>query len=169
MASKGSIRLDGLLQNVGQSLVDAQVQIDKAVLEQAAGAGGMRTAVAIAETEIEVKMVFDDDPQPASGVVIRPVSSVLSRDSGLKAEAVSTLKAKLVAVPDEQSRPPVKRPSDIRDAVLKSPDLARLARIVGPLDVRTTYVAGARRWLVDVLEPGGQTVRSVQVDDGNPA
>lgn len=168
MAAKGSIRLDGLLENVGQSVLDAQVRIDKAALELAAGANGQRTGVAIAETEVEVKLLFDEDPQQPKGVVIRPVSSSLTREAQLDPAVLSTLKARLVAVPDEQQRPPTRRPADVRDDILKRPDLQRLARILGPLEVRTTYVAGARRWLADVVEPGGQTVRSLQVDDVNP-
>ena len=46
MAAKGSIRLDGLLENVGQSVLDAQVRIDKATLELAAGAKAMQDQLA---------------------------------------------------------------------------------------------------------------------------
>lgn len=168
MAAKSSIRLDGLLQNVGQSILDAQVRIDKATVEQSAGTNGLRTGVAIAETEVEVKLLFDEDPRQPEGVLIRPVSSTLTRETQIDPAVLSTLKARLVAVPDEQQRPPARKPSDVRDDILRRPDLQRLARILGPLEVRTTYVAGARRWLADVVEPGGQTVRSLQVDDVNP-
>lgn len=162
------IRIENLLQDVGQSVLSAQAGLDRALLEQPAGSGAARTGVAIAETELEVKLLFEEDPRLKEGVSIRPVSASVSRTTDLDPAMLSTLRARIVAVPEEQPRPPRRKPSDIQAEIAKRPDVSRLSKIVGPLDVRTTYIAGAKRWLVDVVEPGGQTVRSFQVDDGNP-
>ena len=162
------IRIEDLLQDVGQSVLSAQAGLDRASLEQPASSGVARTTVAIAETELELKLLFEEDPRLKEGVSIRPVSASMSRESELDPGLLSTLRARIVAVPEEQQRQPQRKPSDIRGEIAKRPDMVRLTRIVGPLDVRTTYIAGAKRWLVDVVEPGGQTVRSFQVDDGNP-
>jgi hypothetical protein len=163
-----AVRLESLLQSVGQSLLEAQARIDKAALERSAGPAGLRIGVSISETEVDVKMLFGEDATSPEGVLIQPISAALARETRLSEAAVSTLKARLVAVPDEEQRPPVKAPSDVRAEVVGRADVTRLAKILGPLEVRTTYVAGARRWLVDVVEPGGQVVRTIQVEDGSP-
>lgn len=75
------------------------------------------------------------------------------------------MKAKILAVPDEEPTAPKRTPTQIRDEVLVRPDLQRLKGIFGELTVTARFVPGARRWLVDVTEPGGLTVRSVQVSD----
>ena len=81
------------------------------------------------------------------------------------AGALSTLKAKILAVPDETPKSPARKPSDIVQEVKQRPDLQRLQRVFGDLDVKADFVPSAGLWLVDVVEPGGLTVRSLRVAD----
>ncbi len=150
-----------LLGEFGTAILDAQNTLISRAAERVAKSD-LRTLVSIGESEIEVKMLFEE----ASGATaVKPVSAGKSRLADLPSGAFSTLRARFVTVPDETPRPPVRKPSDIRDEVLGRPDLSRLRKIFGELEVRTTYVSAAERWIVDVAEPGGQILRSLQVPD----
>ena len=77
--AEGAVRVDALLGEIGRSMLDAQAKINADALETPPGPEGLRTGVAISETEIEVKMVFEDG---GSGANVRPVTartSVVSR------------------------------------------------------------------------------------------
>lgn len=162
--AEDTIRVDVLLRGVGQSMLEAQTQLNTAALEQPPGPEGLRTGVAISETEIDVKMVFEDD---GSGVNVRPVTAGAARLSELDPGVLSGIRARLVAVADEEARPPSRSPADVRQEVLSSPDIIRLQEIFGELQVETTYVGAVQRWIVDVKEPGGAILRSVQITDAN--
>ncbi|MEQ8753009.1 MAG: hypothetical protein RID09_05735 [Coleofasciculus sp. G1-WW12-02] len=156
------MRIDAFLSEFGKSMIQAQAQINAEVLEHPVGFEGLQTGIAISETEIDLKMVFDED---SSGVNIRPVSAGEARLADLNPGVLSGLRARLVAVPNEEIRPPVRKPSDIREQVLSRPDITRLQDVFGELQVEPTYVGAARRWIVDVKEPRGQTLRSIQISD----
>lgn len=160
--AKDKIRIDALLSEFGKSMLEAQAQINAEVLERPVGLEGLQTGIAISETEIDLKMVFDED---SSGVNIRPVSAGETRLADLNPGVLSGLRARLVAVPNEETRPPTRKQSEVRDQVLSRPDITRLQDIFGELQVETTYVGAARRWIVDVKEPKGQTLRRIQIDD----
>lgn len=156
----GEIKVEDLLGEFGQAIHSAQLRLNRQNQERPSGAAGLPTTLSISETDLEVKMLFEEKQ---GGAVVRPVSRA---DAGSPAAAFSTLRAKIVAVADEDVPLPRRTPSDIRDEVVKRPDIARLAKIFGELDVKTTFVPGAARWVVDVAEPSGAVLRSIQVDDG---
>ncbi len=160
MAGKADVK--ELLGEFGKAIVGAQNQILRAALDQPAPLEGMRTAFSITETELEVKLVFEED---AGTTVVRPVTASMSRSQGFNSGAVSTLKARILVVPDESPKAPTQRPSDIEKEVRQRPDLQRLQRVFGSLEVKTEFVPSANRWIVDVVEPGGLTVRSLQIAD----
>jgi hypothetical protein len=160
--AEDTIRVDLLLRGLGQSMLEAQTQLNTAALEQPPGPEGLRTGVAISETEIDVKMVFEDD---GSGVNVRPVTAGATRLAELDPGVLSGIRARLVAVADEEARPPTLSPADVREQVLSNPDITRLQDIFGGLKVETTYVGAVQRWIVDVKEPGGAILRSVQIPD----
>jgi len=160
--AEDTIRVDLLLRGLGQSMLEAQTQLNTAALEQPPGPEGLRTGVAISETEIDVKMVFEDD---GSGVNVRPVTAGATRLAELDPRVLSGIRARLVAVADEEARPPTLSPADVREQVLSNPDITRLQDIFGGLQVETTYVGAVQRWIVDVKEPGGAILRSVQIPD----
>jgi len=158
----GTLGVDELLAEFGRALVTAQNNIHKAALESPSPAAELRTSFTISETEIEVKLAFDNQK---GAVAIRPITATESRAQGFDAGALSTLKAKILAVPDESPKVPTRKPSDIIGEVKKRPDLQRLERVLGTLDVRANFVPSASVWLVDVVEPNGLTVRNLQVAD----
>jgi hypothetical protein len=157
-----AIRVDLLLQGIGQSMLAAQTQLNTDALAQPPGPEGLRTNVAISETEIDVKMVFEDD---GSGVNIRPVAAGATQLAELDPGVLSGIRARLVAVADEEARPPTLSANDVREQVLARDDISRLQNIFGGLQVETTYVGSAQRWIVDVKEPGGAILRSIQISD----
>ena len=160
--AEGAVRVDALLGELGRSMLDAQAKINADALETPPGPEGLRTGVAISETEIEVKMVFEDG---GSGANVRPVTAGASRLAELDPGVLSSVRARLVAVPEEEARPPSRPSEEVREEVLGRPDIGRLKEVFGRLQVETTYVGAGRRWIVDVKEPGGAILRSVQVPD----
>jgi hypothetical protein len=156
----GEIKVEDLLSQFGQAIHSAQLRLNLQSQEKPPGAAGLPTTLSISETDLEVKMLFEEKQ---GGAVVHPVSRA---NADTPAAAFSTLRAKIVAVADEDVRLPQRTPSDIRDEVVKRPDIARLARIFGDLQVTATFVPDASRWVVDVAEPSGAVLRSVQVDDG---
>lgn len=154
--------VEELLAEFGRSIVEAQGQILKASIENPASVDGARTAFAISETEIEVKLVFEE----SGGVTaIRPVTTTSGRLNELNPGALSTLRAKILAVPDEEPQRPKRKLADIVKDIAARDDLKRLEKILGPLEVKASFVPAQKRWVVDVVEPGGATVRSLQVPD----
>lgn len=162
--TSNKINLNDLLSEFGKSMVQAQTQIDAATLEQSAGSRNPQTGIAISELEVDVKMVIDGDN--ANGFNIRPVSGDVTQLEKVNPGVFSSVRARLLAVPDEEVRPPVRQPSKIKEEVLARPDVARLQEIFGKLDVDVAYVGAKSRWLVDVKEPAGTTIRSFQIEDG---
>jgi len=155
-------KVEDVLGGFGQAIVAAQSRILKAAQENPSPLDGLRTAFSISETEIELKLIFDEQ----GGVTaIRPVSAGSSRLQDLDPGVLSTLRAKILVVPDDEPATPKTNPRKIIDDVLKRPDLRRLAAVFGELTVNASFVPSAWRWLVDVVEPGGLKLRSLQIDD----
>lgn len=161
----GKLRVEDLLGEVGSAIVTAQSRLLKSAQENPSPVAGVPSSFAISETEIEVKMVFEED---GGATAIRPVTAGSSRLQDLNPGVLSTLRAKILAVPDEEPARPKRTPSDIRDGILRRPDIGRLRKIFGELTVETRFVASAGRWLADVVEPGGKTLRSFQIADEAP-
>ena len=156
-------KVEEVLGAFGQAIITAQNQIRRAAHDSSAPIDGARMAFAISETELELKLVFDE----AGGVTaIKPVAAGASRLQHLDPGVVSTLRAKILVVPeDEATAAPRTPPGKIRDDVVKRPDIQRLQSIFGELTVVPSFVASVQRWIVDVLAPGGLKLRSFQIDD----
>ncbi len=156
----GEIKVEDLLGEIGQAIHSAQLRLNRQSQEQPPGATGLPTTLSISETDLEVKMLFEEKQ---GGAVVRPVSRA---NADTPAAAFSTLRAKIVAVAEEDVRQPQRTPSDVREEIIKRPDIARLAKIFGNVQVTATFVPDAARWLVDVTEPSGAVLRSIQLEDG---
>jgi hypothetical protein len=155
-------KVEDVLVGFGEAIVAAQGRILKAAKDAPSQVDGLHTAFSISETEVELKLLFDEQ----GGVTaIKPVSSGASRMQDMNPGVLSTLKAKILVVPDEAPAATNKTPGKIRDDVLKRPDIQRLAGIFGDLAVTTSFVPSAHRWIVDVVEPAGLVLRSLTIDD----
>jgi hypothetical protein len=155
-------RVEEVLGAFGEAVVAAQGQIRRAARERSAPIDGARVTFSITETELELKLVFEETGGP---MAIRPVAVGASRLQRLDPGVLSTLRAKLLVVPDEDAPTPRTSSDKIRDDVLKRPDVQRLQRIFEGLTVVANYVPAVQRWLVDIAAPGGLTLRSLQIDD----
>lgn len=156
-------KVEDVLAGFGQAIVTAQNRILKAAQEAPVPLDGLQTTFSISETELELKMIFDEQ----GGVTgIKPVSTGSSRLQDLDPGVLSTLKAKILIMPDDAApAAPKTNPGKIRGDVLKRPDIQRLAGVFGDLTVTANFVPSAQRWIVDVVEPGGLLLRSMQIDD----
>lgn len=157
-----SIRVEDFLTEFGTALVNAQNRILKAAQENPSPLGGLRTAFSLSETDLDLKLVFEES---AGATEIRPITLGESRLQELNPGVLSSLRAKILVVPEEEPAVPTRSPAGIRDEVLRRPDLQRLRAIFGDLTVKSSFVPSVRRWLVDVVEPGGLTLRSLQIQD----
>ncbi|MCH8338393.1 MAG: hypothetical protein IH858_06065 [Chloroflexi bacterium] len=142
-----TVRIDALLRELGKSMLEAQTQINRDVTDRRPGPEGLRIGVTISETEIDVKMVFEDD---SSGGAIRLVSAGAARLADLDPGVLSSIRARLLAVPEEEVRPPVRKMADVVDEVFARRDVRRLRNIFGELLAETAYVSAAGRWIVDI-------------------
>lgn len=146
------------LEEAGKSLWEAQRALSP---EQGAFSAGM----AISEVNLEIKTAVQ--PTAKGGFALQPISRQ-ALTSGLDAAAISTLRVHYVAVAQEAEgggAPPSKSRSDIIDGVKKRDDVVRLAKILGNLEVEPVYVASSRKWLVNVTDPAGHTVREIVIPD----
>src|SRR4051794_40104041 len=117
-------KVEDVLGGFGQAIVAAQNQILKAAQDNPSPLVGLRTAFSISETEIELKLIFDEQ---GGGTAIKPVSAGSSRLQDLDPGVLSTLRAKILVVPDDEPVVPKTNPRKISDDVLKRPDIRRLA------------------------------------------
>lgn len=158
------MNINSLLSEFGQSVLQAQRQINAAALEQSAGSNNLQTGLAVSEIEVDLKMVIDEDDN--GEVNILPISGDLDKLSSVNTGALSSIRARFLTIPDEEVRPPARKPSEVKDEVLAKPDVSRLKDIFGDLDVDVSYVSTKNRWLVDVKDPvNKKTLRSLQLDD----
>jgi len=155
-------KVEDVLVGFGEAIVAAQNRILKTAQQNPSPLDDLRTAFSISETELELKLIFDEQ---GGATGIKPVSAGASRLQDLNPGVLSTLKAKILVVPDDSPAAPKTNPGKIRGDVLKRPDIQRLATAFGDLTVTASFVPSARRWIVDVVEPGGLTLRSLQIDD----
>jgi hypothetical protein len=155
-------KVEDVLVGFGQAIVAAQSRILKTAQENPSPVDGLRTTFSISETELELKLIFDEQ---GGATGIKPVSAGASRLQDLNPGVVSTLKAKILVVPDDSPAAPKTDPGKIKGDVLNRPDIKRLTGVFGELTVTTSFVPSAQRWIVDVVEPGGLTLRSLQIDD----
>lgn len=157
------MNLQSLLSGFGESVLQAQTQINTSTLEQSAGGNNLQTNLAVAEIEVDLKMMVEEDEDGKVNIV--PISGDVDKVGALNAGALSSIKAKFVTVPDEEVRSPTLKVSEVKAMALEQPRVDRLKDIFGDLQVDVAYVAGKKRWLVDIKEPSGTTLRSIQFDD----
>ena len=155
-------KVEDVLAGFGAAIVTAQSRIVQAAREAPASLDGLQTAFSISETELELKLVFAEQ---GGATAITPVSAGAGRMQDIDPGVVSTLRAKILVVPDESPAATRKAPGQVRDEVLKRPDVLRLAKILGDLAVTASYLDPVRGWIVDVVEPGGRLLRRLQIDD----
>lgn len=153
-----TVSLENLLQEFGKSLLEAQRQIN----QRSSTVEELQTGIAISEIEIDLKMLVDQD---INGAALRPVGSEMAQLSGMNTAAFSSLRTKLIAVPEFENAAPIRQANEIRREVLSRSDLMRLEEIFGKLQVETTYISAKKIWLVDVKTPSGQLVRNLQISD----
>jgi hypothetical protein len=161
-----AVRIEDLLRGFGQAMIDAQAQLDASAKARPVGPEGLRTGVAISESEIDLKATVATDDKGVAR--LRPLAAEDELSRTLNPGLVSGVRARFVVVPEEGPPRPQRAAPDIRAEVLGLADIERLRAIFGRLEVKPSYHADGRRWIVDVYEPGGQLLRSLQVADTAP-
>ncbi len=148
--------LKAFLEAAGRSLADAQGAL-----------GGLRTELVLSNAELEAKVALKAG---ADGTLtVQPISAQDLRLAQFNVAGVSTLRVNFVATAGESlAAPPIRQPGDIIDDVRKRPDVAVLEGILGPLEITTTFVSDARRWLVTARDASGRLVRETIVPDAAP-
>lgn len=152
------ITMESLFAGAGESVLNAQTRIEAARMDQAAGPDGTRIGVLLSEVDLDVKFVAENS---SDGLALRPVGS----GDRIAENMVSNVRARLVVAPEEEDQPPQRSASDVKDEILKRPDVLRLKGIFGDVQVRPKYLGGMGKWNVEVREPGGNLLRDLQVAD----
>ena len=154
--------LGALLGNAGAALTSAQTDLGLGV--------GLASGMVMSEATLEIKAAVS---RSSTGeLVIEPLSSA-HLAGALNASAVSTIRVNFVATaatPAVASNPggttvPVKNKDDIIKGFRQRDDLQALERVMGPLEVRATFVPGSSRWLVNAVDADGRMVREQLVAD----
>src|SRR5882672_5801662 len=100
-------KVEDVLVGFGQAIVAAQGRILKTAQENPSPLDGLSTAFSISETELELKLIFDEQ---GGATAIKPVSAGASRLQDLNPGVLSTLRAKLLVVPGEEAAAPKSTP-----------------------------------------------------------
>nr|WP_315205795.1 hypothetical protein [uncultured Albidiferax sp.] len=154
--------LGALLGNAGAALTSAQTDLGLGV--------GLASGMVMSEATLEIKAAVS---RSSTGELeIEPLSSA-HLAGALNASAVSTIRVNFVATaatPAVASNPggttvPVKNKDDIIKGFRQRDDLQALERVMGPLEVRATFVPGSSRWLVNAVDADGRMVREQLVAD----
>lgn len=129
----------------------------------------MQTGLVLSNAEIEVKVGVKTDAQ--GKLNIQTISAQDIRQSGLNADALSTLKVSFVATATEaQPSPlratgPVRTKEDVIGELSKQPVLAALDKILGGLQYNAVFIPESERWLVTALDPNQRVVREAILPD----
>ncbi|MEO5797112.1 MAG: hypothetical protein ABIP34_19970 [Rhodoferax sp.] len=151
-----------LLGNAGAALTSAQTDLGLGV--------GLASGMVMSEATLEIKAAVS---RSSTGELeIEPLSSA-HLAGALNASAVSTIRVNFVATaaaPAVAGNPggttvPVKSKDEIIKGFRQRDDLQALERVIGPLEVRATFVPGSSRWLVNAVDADGRTVREQLVAD----
>jgi hypothetical protein len=105
-------------------------------------------------------------------ISIKPVSAEDIRIGSIDPGMLSTLRISFISTveePVEEAVSPViesvKEPSQLIEQVLNRKDIQKLAAARGELQVKPTFVAERKRWLVSVEDTSGRVLREIVLPD----
>ena len=156
-----NIELGDFLEAAGKSLGDAQNSLLTGL--------NLSTNMILNNADIEVKVLVDS----ANGKIsIKPVSAEDIRVGSIDPGLLSTLRISFISTveePIEETVSPavesVKAPSQLIEEVLNRKDIQKLASARGELQVKPTFVAERKRWLVSVEDNSGKVLREIVLPD----
>jgi hypothetical protein len=156
-----NIELGDFLEAAGKSLGDAQNSLLSGL--------HLSTNMILNNADIEVKVLVDS----ANGKIsIKPISSEDLRVGSIDPGLLSTLRISFISTveePIEETISPavesVKAPSQLIEEVLNRKDIQKLASTRGELQVKPTFVAERKRWLVSVEDTSGKVLREIVLPD----
>ena len=157
-----TIELGDFLEAAGKSLGDAQNVLLSGL--------NLSTNIILNNADIEVKVLVDS----ADGKInIRPVSAedlrIGSIDPGLlstlRISYVSTVEDTIEETPSPAAVESVKEPAQLIEQVMNRKDIQKLAATRGELQVKPTFVAERKRWLVSVEDISGKVLREIVLPD----
>jgi hypothetical protein len=122
----------------------------------------------MSEVTLEIRAALT----PGAGELgVEPVS--LARlSAGLPQDGLSTLKLRFVATAppaEAAARPPQRSAEAVAAEFRARAEIARLDKLLGPIQVRADYLAPQRRWLVSATDARGRLLRETLVDDTGAA
>jgi len=152
--------LSSLLGTAGSSLTTAQTQLGAVV--------GLSSGMVISDVTLEIRAAVSRNA--AGELEIEPLSAAhLVGD--INASAISTVRVNFAATAAEPVGiaqapvPPTSDPKLVADRFRQRDDMLALERIMGPLDVKATYLKSGSRWLVSATDTEGRLVREQLVSD----
>ena len=156
-----NIELGDFLEAAGKSLGEAQNSLLSGL--------HLSTNMILNNADIEVKVLVDS----ANGKIsIKPISSEDLRVGSIDPGLLSTLRISFISTveePIEETISPavesVKAPSQLIEEVLNRKDIQKLASTRGELQVKPTFVAERKRWLVSVEDTSGKVLREIVLPD----
>jgi len=160
-SSSSEIDLGAFLKSAGQSLSEAQEAL-VAGLE-------LPTRMVLSNAEMEIKVAVSSDAK--GRMTIQPISAQDIQRGGIEPGVLSTLRISFVgsvgeAIPSAVAPAgPKRNPIDIIDEVHKYPDVTKLEKVLGGLDIKPSYVPDKKRWLVSVSDSDGRIVRELVLAD----
>jgi len=158
--------LNRLLAAAGDSLKSAQSEMSIPL--------GTPAGMLLSEAVLEVKATVQ---QSANGELELDLIGSSHLAGQINPSAVSTLRMSFTAAALETARAgtsggtagsgaaPGLSADKIREDYIKRPDVAAVAKIVGPLTVTPRYLSETQQWQVTAKDATGRTVRSQLIDD----
>ncbi|MGJ3241064.1 MAG: hypothetical protein ACFE0Q_20305 [Anaerolineae bacterium] len=157
---KNETDLQAFLEMAGRSLSNAQSQLGTNTT--------LKTDFVLANAELEARVGLQtrDD----GGFSVQPISSADMVKSNINSAAISTVRINFIATgaetsPGETPNAPKRTKEDVADEILARPDVARMAEIVGPLIVRTSFEPNYQRWIVVAEDNKGRVIREALISD----
>jgi hypothetical protein len=155
-----NIELGDFLEATGQSFGDAQNSLLSGL--------NLSTNMILHNADIEVKVLVDS----ADGKInIKPVSAEDLRVGSIDPGLLSTLRISYISTVEEpveetnSTVESVKKPDQLIEQVLNRRDIQKLAATRGELEIRPTFVAERKRWLVSVEDKSGRVLREIVLPD----
>ncbi|MDR7375982.1 hypothetical protein J2X19_000640 [Rhodoferax ferrireducens] len=154
--------LGALLGKAGASLTSAQTDLGLGV--------GLASGMVMSEATLEIKAAVSRNS--TGELEIEPLSSA-HLAGALNASAVSTIRVNFVATAatpnaasgSDGTTTPVKNRDEIIKNFRQRDDLLALERVLGPLQVNASFLAGSQRWLVNAVDADGRLVREQLLSD----
>lgn len=152
--------LQAFLEMAGRSLSDAQSQL---------GTGSnLKTDFVLANAELEARVGLQ--AREDGSFAVQPISSADMVKSNINSAAISTVRINFIATgaetnPNESPSAPTRTKDDVAKEILARPDVARLAEIIGPLNVKATFEPTNQRWIVVAEDQKGRIIREALIAD----